>query len=206
MAIEAGIDALAHPAARSEMSMDFPRYAAAKGIPISTTLTVFSNIAKVADNPAMFDSPLFRATLPEDERDRQKTSERERYISSGMSSFFARMLPSMQKNIKATYDGGATLALGTDRSFGPTLHQELELIVETGIPPAAALRIATLNAAVYLGMEADLGSIETGKLADMVLLSANPAEDITNAQRIVSVFKDGKQINLSSLDIPINNE
>ncbi len=206
MAIEAGIDALAHPAARTEMSEDFPRYAAAKGIPISTTLTVFSNIAKVADNPAMFDSPLFRATLPKEERNRQKTSERERYISSGMSSFFARMLPGMQKNIKATYDGGATLALGTDRSFGPTLHQELELIVETGIPPAAALRIATLNAAVYLGMEADLGSIETGKLADMVLLSANPAEDISNAQSIVAVFKGGKQIDLNSLDLPINNE
>lgn len=206
MAIEAGIDALAHPASRTEMSSDFPAYAAANNIPISTTLTVFSNIAKVADTPAMFDSPLYRATMTEQERTRQKTTERDRYISSGMSSFFSRMLPGMQRNIKVTHEGGATLALGTDRSFGPTVHQELELIVGSGVTPADALKMATLNAAIYLGKEDELGTISQGKLADMVLLSADPRDDIRNAKTIVAVFKGGQEIDLTSLDLPANRK
>ena len=204
MAIEAGIDALAHPAARTDTSAEFPAYIVEKRIPVSTTLTVFSNIAKVADNPGMFDTPLYRATLPEEERNRQKTTERERYIDSGMSAFFTRMLPGMQRNIKASHDNGITLALGTDRSFGPTVHQELELIVESGISPVEAIRMATLNGAIYLGMENDLGSIEVGKLADLVMLSADPTEDVTNAQSVVAVFKGGQEIDLSKLDLPVN--
>ena len=203
-AIEAGIDALAHPPARAELSDAFPKYAQSKGVPISTTLTVFGNIARVADNPEMFDTPPYRATLPEKERTRQKTSERERYISSGMSSFFARILPSMMENLRAMHEGGAMLAMGTDRAHGPTVHQELSLLIEAGIPPDDALKMATLNAAIYIGKEDDLGSIEVGKLADMVILSGNPTEDITQAQNVIAVFKGGEQIDLSALDLPVN--
>jgi imidazolonepropionase-like amidohydrolase len=110
----------------------------------------------------------------------------------------------MQRNIKASHDNGVTLALGTDRSFGPTVHQELELIVESGISPVEAIRMATLNGAIYLGMENDLGSIEVGKLADLVMLSADPTEDVTNAQSVVAVFKGGQEIDLSKLDLPVN--
>ncbi len=204
MAIEVGIDALAHPPARAELSDAFATYAQERGIPISTTLTVFGNIARVAGNPDMFDTPLYRATLSEKERMRQKTSERERYMSSGMSSFFARMLPSMMKNLQAMHEGGATLAMGTDRSHGPAVHQELALLDEAGIAPTEALKIATLNAAIYLGKQDDLGSIEVDKLADMVLLSADPNGNIANAQSVVAVFKGGEQIDLTTLDLPIN--
>ena len=204
LAIEAGIDALAHPPARAELSDAFPAYAREKSIPISTTLTVFGNIARVANNPEMFDTSLYQATLSEKERTRQKTSERERYISSGMSSFFARMLPSMMEHLRAMHEGGAILALGTDRSYGPTVHQELGLLIEAGIPPSDALKMATLNAAIYLGKENELGSIEVGKLADMVILSGNPTVDISQAQNVVAVIKGGEQIDLSALDLPVN--
>lgn len=203
-AIAAGIDALAHLPARTELSDDFIALASAQRVPMATTLAVFSNIARVADDPGMFDTPLYQAVLPRGERTRQQTVERDRYISSGMSDFFARMLPGMQQRLLALYEGGAVLALGTDRSFGPTVHQELSLIVQSGIPPAQVLRMATLNAAIYLGIEDHLGSIQPGKLADMVLLSADLTVDITNAEKIVLVIKNGEVIDRTGLDVPAN--
>ena len=204
LAIESGIDALAHLPARSDMSDEFVGYATARGIPMATTLAVFSNIARVADNPEMFDAPLYQATLTTADRVKRKTTERQRYMSSGMSSFFSGMLPAMQRNLYSLYQGGAILALGTDRSVGPATHQELRLLVDSGLPEADVIRIATLNAAAYLGLDSDLGSIEVGKLADMVLLSADPLEDIDNAQLISAVVKGGKVIDRQALQLPVN--
>ncbi len=172
---------------------------------MATTLAVFSNIARVADEPEMFDTALYEAVLTSEDRSNRKTAERQRYISSGMSSFFSGMLPAMQKNMMSLHDGGVTLALGTDRSVGPATHQELRLLSDSGIPEAEIIRVATLNAAIYIGLEADLGSIEVGKLADMVLLSADPLEDIGNVRLISKVIKDGKVVDRQSLDLPINH-
>ena len=110
----------------------------------------------------------------------------------------------MQRNLYSLYQGGAILALGTDRSVGPATHQELRLLVDSGLPEADVIRIATLNAAAYLGLDSDLGSIEVGKLADMVLLSADPLEDIDNAQLISAVVKGGKVIDRQALQLPVN--
>lgn len=203
-AIAAGIDALAHLPARSELSDDFIALAGTRGIPMATTLAVFSNIARVANDPEMFDTPLYQAVLPLEERTRQQTVEREHYVSSGMSIFFARMLPGMQQRLLALHQGGAVLALGTDRSFAPTVHQELRLIVESGISPAQALKMATHNAAVYLGLEQNLGSVQPGKLADLVLLAGDPSLDISNSEEIVLVIKNGQVIDREALDVPAN--
>ncbi len=204
LAIEAGVNALAHVMIRGRINDSFARYIASKRIPISTTMTVYNNIARIAEEPEMFDSPLFLATLDSAERERQKTTERQRYIRSGMSRMFTFLMPFMKENVGKLYQAGAVLAAGTDRTFGPTLHQELETLVESGVTPADAIRMATLNAAIYLGVEHELGSITRGKLADMVLLTADPTRDIKNAQAIDAVFKGGVQIALQQLRVPAN--
>jgi imidazolonepropionase-like amidohydrolase len=95
---------------------------------------------------------------------------------------------------------GVHLLAGTDvylpgsgeQAFaGAALHWELEHFVELGIPPVEVLRIATLDAAEAVGAGADLGSLETGKLADILLLDANPLEDIRNTRSIWRVIKGG---------------
>ena len=204
VAVEAGVDSLAHVVTRSRINPSFAELAASRGIPISTTMTVFTNIARVVDDPAMFDTPLFVATLDARERERQKTHERERYIRSGMAATFGLLIPYMQENIRVLYGAGTVLAAGTDRTFGPTLHQELSYLVESGVTPSDAIRIATLNAATYLGKEDELGSITPGKLADMVLLSADPTMDIANAQAIEAVYKGGQRVQREKLRLPIN--
>ncbi len=101
-------------------------------------------------------------------------------------------------------DAGGVLVAGTDQTTGPALHRELELLADAGISPADIIRIATLNGAIFLGKEKELGSIEQGKMADLVLLGADPTQDIRNARQIVQVIKAGKVIDRSKLNLPIN--
>jgi len=91
---------------------------------------------------------------------------------------------------------GVPLLVGTDapEPFVPpgfSLHQELELLVESGLSPAEALRCATLHNARAIGQADRLGTIEPGKLADLVLLDANPIESIANTRAISHVFRGG---------------
>lgn len=80
------------------------------------------------------------------------------------------------------------------------LHEELNLLVEAGLTPLQALKAATLNPARFFGRTDELGTIEQGKLADLVLLEANPLEDITNTKRIRAVIADGRLYRRSDLD------
>ena len=89
---------------------------------------------------------------------------------------------------------------------GTASHRELELKVNGGIPAVAAIRIATLNAATFMGKDRDVGSVEEGKLADLVLLSADPLVDIRNAERIVVVIKGGAVVDRGALDLPVNQQ
>jgi imidazolonepropionase-like amidohydrolase len=70
-------------------------------------------------------------------------------------------------------------------------QRNVELLVEAGFSPVEAIRIATLNGAVYMGKDAQIGSIAPGKDADIVVLGGNPAERIENVERVELVFKDG---------------
>jgi imidazolonepropionase-like amidohydrolase len=76
---------------------------------------------------------------------------------------------------------------------GYGLHHELQLLVESGLTPLQALRAATLTAAEALGKDHDLGSLEPGKLADMLIVTADPLADIGNASKIELIIKGGKQ-------------
>jgi imidazolonepropionase-like amidohydrolase len=114
------------------------------------------------------------------------------------------MTPVAQENLRKIHEAGGVIALGSDQSSGPASHRELELMVNGGIPTLAAIRIGTFNSAVFLGKERDLGSVEEGKLADLVLLSADPVKDIRNAERIEAVIKGGVVIDRGALDLPVN--
>lgn len=89
------------------------------------------------------------------------------------------------------HESGVPLLIGTDDATGFTIHRELELYVQAGIPPAKTLAIATLGAAEYLKQQDELGSIEPGKLADFLLVAGNPVDDISAIRRVRLVSKGG---------------
>lgn len=106
----------------------------------------------------------------------------------------------MRRTTKAFYDagGGDLLTLGTDNPSrgeflpGFSAHRELHALVLAGIPPAAALRIGTINGARALKVGDRLGSIEIGNLADLFVVSGNPLNDIRNTRNVHWVMKAGK--------------
>jgi len=83
---------------------------------------------------------------------------------------------------------------------GFSLHDELTLLVKAGLTPIEALRTATYNPAKFLGLLRMLGTIEKGKYADLVLLDANPLEDISNTKKIAAVIINGRYLGRESLD------
>src|ERR687898_1973618 len=98
---------------------------------------------------------------------------------------------------KMLYDNGVTILSGSDiPNFelvpGASLHQELELPAEACIPPLEVIKIATSNGAHALGIEEDVGTIVPGKQADMMILSDNPMDDISNTKKIETVISDGQ--------------
>ena len=105
----------------------------------------------------------------------------------------------MQNMVKALYDAGITIVAGTDAQAGFTLHRELELYVDSGIPAPEALRIATLGAAKVMKRDGELGSVAPGKLADMILVDGDPASRIADIRRVVLTVKDGVTYDTAAL-------
>jgi imidazolonepropionase-like amidohydrolase len=99
-------------------------------------------------------------------------------------------------NLRAAHRHGIKVQAGTDSLmtgtfFGASLHWELEHFVEAGLTPLEVLRLATLGAAEAVGADEHLGTLAEGKLADLVLLDANPLDKIRHTQAIWRVIKDG---------------
>ena len=120
-------------------------------------------------------------------------------------SILRPIVPLELENVRLLNEAGVLLLAGTDVGVplqvpGISLHVELERLVEAGLSPLEALQAATLNPARVLRMADSLGSIEPGKLADLVLLDANPLEDIHNTQRIRAVVADGRLYRRADLD------
>jgi Amidohydrolase family len=105
----------------------------------------------------------------------------------------------------ALFRDGAPLLAGTDTPNpfvfpGFSLHDELSLMVEGGVTPLGALQAATRNPAVFLGIADKYGSVTPGKIADLVLLDADPLKDIHNTANVSEVFLSGKEFNRAALN------
>lgn len=109
------------------------------------------------------------------------------------------------KAINRVHQRGVKFLAGTDTGVpyifpGFSLHDELALFVKAGLTPLEALQTATINPAKFLGREKELGTIEKGKLADLILLDANPLADISNAKKINAVIANGRFFDRKTLD------
>lgn len=104
------------------------------------------------------------------------------------------------------YDSGILVGMGTDsgamviRPQGFSEHHELELLVKAGFTPLQAIQIATLNSAKILSLDKDYGTLEKGKVADFIVLDANPVQNISNTQKINTVYKAGKEVSKGPLN------
>ena len=122
------------------------------------------------------------------------------------TSFYLKYLVPHEKMLLALNELGAPLMSGTDTPLpvmipGFALHGELAAMADIGLSPYAALKTSTYNPAMYLGELDEFGTIEVGKRADLVLLKANPLEDITNTRLINGVMVRGRWYTRADLDM-----
>ena len=184
---------------QSPMAKDLIEAIKAHHVFVDPTLTVFRNMLLLADLPEYFQHP-DNALMPERLKKYWLKYREERMTTTFSPQTLELRRREFQKYKDLTgilYRAGVTLLAGTDtpEPFCPpgfSLHQELELLVESGLPPAAALQAATIHNARVLHADKNLGSIAPGKLADIVILDADPLAKIQNTRKISWVIKGGR--------------
>lgn len=129
--------------------------------------------------------------------DRLPVQVRRSYYSGGLpveddwQDDYKASYQKMLEMVYALYESGITIVPGTDAMAGFGLHRELENYVRAGIPANQVLKIATLTSAEVAGVDEQIGSIEEGKIADLILVDGNPAESINEIRKVVMTMKDG---------------
>ncbi len=182
---------LANPQAQALITL-----LAKRKVMVDPTLIVFKNMLLLSDMEEIQNHP-DNAPMPQRLRTYWNAYQRQQGLAP---STRARRLKEFQKYQELTgqlHKAGVPLLVGTDAPEpycppGSSLHQEMELMVESGIKPADVLQAATIQNARALKAQDRLGSIEVGKLADLVVLSADPTIDIRNTRKITAVVKGGK--------------
>ena len=180
-----------------ELDVESPRmkrlidYLVEKNVAITSTLPIFETFAK--GRPQASPESL-EALTPKLRESYLKTWEA---INQGDDTTFAVLLSKEMAWEKAFFDAGGHLMVGTDPTgFGGVMAgysniRALEMLVEAGFSVSQAVMISSLNGARYLGIEGQIGTVEEGKIADLVLVDGQLASDITQLRRIEIVFKDG---------------
>ena len=167
------------------------------------TLTVLRNLAYLAE-PEIRNNPHLRYMPPA--MLRYLAPPQDRAGSEAARQFSRKALEKKYELVAAMHAAGVRVLAGTDVLNpyclpGFSLHEELALMVEqVGLSPAEALKTATLHPAIFQGREDELGSIETGKLADLVLLTENPLDNIRATTKIARVILAGRDYSRAELD------
>jgi cytosine/adenosine deaminase-related metal-dependent hydrolase len=168
------------------------------------TLVIFHMWASLSNKDLFADAKLEYVPVSVRTKDKQyldgMLSWSEREISVRRKLFQLRL-----RQVIAAHRAGVKLLAGTDATstfpvHGFSLHDELALFVQAGLTPMEALQTATINPAKFLTPTPSLGTIEQGKLADLVLLDANPLADINNTKKISAVVLNGRYFMRETLD------
>ena len=204
--VRTGIDGFAHAPTR-KMAADDIQLIHDRGMFVITTLVVeeYSARRRLADL-RFLDEPLIAETTPpwflsELRTEATRTpSETEKKDAEKSAAGFDEM----KRNVKKLMDAGVLVAAGTDAPYpgvfqGEAIHHELELLVEAGMTPLQAIRMATYNASQIVHAEQDWGSLQVGRLGNLVIVSGNPAVRISDSRKIDMVILNGKILERASL-------
>ncbi len=172
-------------------------------VPTLSTLkmSALSREAEFREDPRLEEVPFIRKSLiwfPD--ADRAAGSE----VNDKGEFVHAVFYDQAKRSVNAANKAGVKLLAGTDAGdsyvfIGSGLHDELENLVSAGLTPLQALQAATISAATFSDLENQLGSVESGKLADMVLLDGNPLENISQLRNVVGVMQHGRYYDIAAL-------
>lgn len=199
-AVRAGARVLVHSVFQEPVDDEFLRLVREAGVVYTPTIAVLEGYADVYSGelddsryPLDCVDPDTRRFARPDALPADRVSDRARERARSWTP--GRVRTAMQ-NAKRAHDAGVLVAVGTDAGnpgtfHGPSIYREMELLQEAGLAPMDVLVAATRTAAQALGRANDLGTVEPGKKADLVILEADPTADIRNVRRVSAVVRGG---------------
>jgi hypothetical protein len=199
--VKAGLDALAHSVRDQPVDDELIAEMKKRGAwQLAATLTREASVFVYGqDHPSLGDS-FFTRSVPSHVIEALKSpARREKLRADPHFADYPGILEMAEKNLKRLFDAGVNAGMGTDsgppaRFSGYFEHWEMELMVEAGLTPMQVLQASTQKGAQFLGATEDLGTIEAGRWADMVVLSGNPLESIKNTRSIETVWIAGNRV------------
>jgi len=198
--LSAGVDIIAHGVRDQPVDADFINEMKARSTWYIATINLDECSYIFAEQPAWTKEPFFQNALqPALKAQLSDPAYLEKTLKSPRVPIFKKAVATNQANVKALYDAGVKVAFGTDsgaippRIPGFAEHRELQLMVGSGLTPLQAINCATSRAAALLGL-LDRGELKPGKLADFIVLTANPLDDITNTEKIAAVWHRGEKV------------
>ena len=199
-AIRAGANVLVHSVAPQAVDDEFLALAKQRGTIVIPTLTVYEGYADVfagrspaARYPLECVDPSTRAKLERVLPEAQRAQGLQGLVRSGRAD---TLYASVARNVRRMRDAGIPIAVGTDAgnpgtAHGPSISREMEALQSIGLSAADVLASATTVAARAMGRESELGTIQAGRLADLIVLDADPLADVANLRRLRLVMKGG---------------
>ena len=205
--IEDGVDILAHSVRDQELDADTISMIKNKNVYYIPTLQLEESFYVYAENPPWMQSAFFKTALsPELQAELNSPAYKTKIQSDKATPVHKQALQTAMVNVRKLLDAGAPIAFGTDSGANPYRIQgfaeqrELELLVQAGMTRLQAIHSATGVNAKMLHLDNKTGTVEKGKQADLLVLDADPMDDITNTRKIVSVFHNGSQLKVSETE------
>jgi imidazolonepropionase-like amidohydrolase len=199
--VSAGVDVLAHSVRDKPIDEELIAAMKHRGVWYIPTFTVDESFYIYAQHPGFMQLNFFKDSLPPVVLTMLTSDAYSQKVNQDPKTEQHKADFAMDGvNMKAVYDAGIRVGFGTDsgayvtRIPGFSEHRELEDMVQAGLTPMQAIVCATQNNAALLGIEATRGTLRPGKRADLIVLAANPLDDITNTRSIVTIFHDGRTI------------
>ena len=201
MVVDEGVDILAHNVRDAVMEDDFIAKLKRRNVSVISTLAREEAMFVFADSPAFIDTPFFQKGLSAERLALLRTRKRDEQLHDPAGPGYRRAFEIDKINLKKLSDAGVRVALGTNsggdlnRFFiqGFFEHRQMELMVEAGLTPMQVIQAFSKNASEALGIDKEFGTLAVGKAADLLLITNNPLDDITNMRRIDSVYLGGNK-------------
>ena len=206
--VEAGVDVLSHPITHAASGVE-PVLAmmAERGVRIQSTLTRIEAYFGLKAQPLLRE--LLRGKVSDtvlNSYSLQNSVIRARHLTPGVTEDARRILEITMANLRRANRMGVEIVMGTDSGGPGGLHgagvpREMELLNDCGLTPMQVIVAATRGSAAIMGQGDSLGTLEAGKLADVIVIEGDPLQDINNIKRLVTVLRDGAVIDPNALAI-----
>jgi imidazolonepropionase-like amidohydrolase len=199
--LRAGVDYIAHSVRDREVDQDFIDLMKQRHASYSPTLTRELAVFTYSETPSFFSDPFFLKEADPAEIAQMRDPKRQDAMKTDPAAqWYKEHMAVAMRNLKTLSDAGINIAMGTDSGGGPGRfqgyfeHLELEYETKAGLAPMQALVSATSGAAKAINISKEVGTLEKGKLADFLVLTANPLDDIKNTRAIESVWVGGVRV------------